>query len=118
MSLKLSMVGSSYSWILQYEGQMPRNYVLKPDSLDRSKFLMDEINGIILQGRMNNNILSFFFEVDDTLLDCQYTFLQNEIIFSIHSGNKSKALISQDSTNLIKSLDLPFYQFCSLKKKY
>ncbi len=125
MSLKIKKeLDNQYQWNLQYFSQDSRNYIMTLDSSNRNKFILDECNGIKLQGSIRGNILSFYFEVENNLLDCKYIFNKYYIDFLIITGITDQNLISKEfvmvedtSGSIVKSYYMPYFQSARLYKQ-
>ncbi|MCC6816464.1 MAG: hypothetical protein IT267_08645 [Saprospiraceae bacterium] len=115
MGLQIQSNQRKLNWELHYKGQEVRKYSMIKDSIHSERFLLDENNGIVLDGILNKNTLSFYFEVNETFLDCKYTFEKNQIRFNIYSGSLIPKRTSSDSGYVVRSLNIPHFQHCILK---
>lgn len=125
MSLEIKKgLKNEYSWIIQYSGQESRNYVISLDSVNKNKYILDELNGIKLLGNIRGNILSFYFDVQNNFLDCKYIFNDSYIDYLIITGATNPNLTTQEIVNppdtsgaLVRSYYFPYFQNARLFKQ-
>lgn len=84
LDLKEMEYDSSYQWTLKYiteEKTDERKYLLKKGSDEENHWVVDEDNGIILDGYVLNNCLYVLFEVGNNRILTSYTLDKEKMIF-------------------------------------
>lgn len=111
-----------YTWNIVYDTSA-RNYELVIRDPLKKIFSIDEKNGIdIMSYQLGNHFISRF-EVDGTLLECEYTLKDiDEMTFSIHAGDDDHHYTSgniqsqNDSVPLVHIYSINALQYATLKR--
>lgn len=101
---------ATYQYTLIYgtgEQRQERAYVLLEEDLEKGRFAVDELNGIVLDNKFHNNRLYALFEVQGNLLTTFITFEPDHAIFEIVFANKSSARETYAVQDSIQVLSYP-----------
>ncbi len=117
------MADGSFDWLIEYGEKDKRPYVLKKGNLGDNHWVIDERNGILLDCFLNGRSLFSFFEVNGSLLMCNYDFYESHIEFTIRAGTTNgytksgNTIHNNDTVPLTHSYLLPMHQYAKLLKK-
>lgn len=124
MELEITATDSigKYNYILKYlSDQKPdiRNYHLIAKDSSKSRFTLDENNGIKIPTTFVNNSLQSVFQVQSSLLSTKISFEKDRAIFEISVANTTKTDSTATYDGEFKVLGYPIgvYQKAVLKKE-
>ena len=119
-SLSVADEPGVYNYVLEYEGQPARNYLLKTLDAQKGLFQVDEQNNIVLDARFSGNTLVSIFEVQGNLVTTTERFFPNHMEFEV-------TMVKIDSPNLtggssdeipeVKSYPVRVYQKAVLERQ-
>lgn len=100
----------TYQYTLIYgsgEQRQERAYILLEEDLEKGRFAVDELNGIVLDNKFHNNRLYALFEVQGNLLTTFISFELDQAVFEIVFANKSSARETYAVQDSIQVLSYP-----------
>ena len=115
MELRVQKLGDdgAKSWTIQYSGQPPRLYEIRPAPDAKGRFIVDEKDGTLLEDQLIGNILHSVFSLGDVLLTSRFENRGEEITVEI-------ATFAFDATKLRDALNSPAkatsYSFRSIQR--
>jgi hypothetical protein len=91
-------------------GEIVKDYELvKPDSLPKSSYLLDEKDGILIQHTLMGNTLYSNFIVSGTLLSCILRKENDELFFEIYTSHDQASLSTE---NIAKDIESSYIVDC------
>ncbi|MGC4043905.1 MAG: hypothetical protein QM758_08860 [Armatimonas sp.] len=98
-----------------YDGQ-ERPYTIAPVANEQGRFLLDEHNGITMEGFLDESTLYFTFTVDDTLLTTRYTLSGKTLTYEVRTYKSAGVTQPTGGTNKVTSWRHASVQTAILKK--
>lgn len=122
MSLKVVEVDPErYSWIIQYEGEFPRNYEMKR-SAGVSHWVLDEKNGVFIDKFMDlsGSEMKSLYTINGRIFSSVEKLAGDHITFEIRSFLIQRPTQSRilESGTRVNSYQFSTSQICKLKKKF
>lgn len=109
-----------YNYVLAYQGQEPRNYLLKTIDAEAGTFQVDEQNDIILDARFSGNTLVSIFEVQGNLVTTTERFYSTHMEFEVTMVKIEEPNLTggtSDEIPEVRSYPVRVYQHAVLSKK-
>jgi hypothetical protein len=113
MELRITATGD---FSIVYDGTV-RPYALNAAPGEPGRFLLDEKNGIVLEGFLDGDTLHFAFDADGTLLVTRYTLEKAQIRYEVRTYKPGTVNRPEDTTNKITSLRHSSVQRAVLKRQ-
>lgn len=83
---------SIFSWKMMYEfngNKDERPYELQIIDAQKGKYVVNELNSILIDGTYRNGIFTTFFEVEKSFIIAEYTKIENGIEFNLISAQNN-----------------------------
>lgn len=111
--------GGVYEFAITYgEGdkKQVRPYELRPVKDKPGRYVVDEKNGIELEGRLANGTLHFLFTAGDTLIETRYRPNGDSMIFELTSTDLKAGKATGPENLKVKSIPINAVQMAELKR--
>lgn len=82
---------SDFIWKTEYlspKYPMVKDYLMKLPQVGSNKYLLDERDGLVLNGYLFDNKMYFVFETSGILLTSSYELINDNLVFEVSSGSK------------------------------
>jgi hypothetical protein len=99
MELRITASGD---FSIIYDGK-ERPYELRAAPGEPGRYLLDEKNGIVLDGFLDGDLLHFAFDVDGILLVTRYVCKKRRIHYEVRTYRPEKGTLPDGSTNKVIS---------------
>lgn len=112
MELRITAEGG---FAIAYDGK-ERPYTIAPIPNESGRFLLDEHNGITMEGFLEGSTLHFAFTVDTTLLTTSYTLSGKTLTYEVRTYKAGSVTQPTGGTNKVTSWRHASVQTAILKK--